>query len=287
MEDEDFIVEDAPEIAPEDGIEVLKAQLEAAKKDAEDARRLAAEKSREAAKKTNEAADAQWHAMENDRALIEGAMAEIERNDGILQQGLAQANAAGDYNRVAEIQREIMANADRMRQLETGRAAIVEKLAQPKPKAEEPVTDPVDYVASQLPPRSAEWVRAHPEFVRDPKKWMKLQGADQLARANDLKVDSPEYFEFVEQTLGLTGGRQVEQRGSVEQDDDPMSTAAAPTKRKESPPVAPVSTGGNSRDVAVLTKAEREAAEASGITYKQYAENKKALQEQGRLGTRH
>lgn len=294
--EDEFIVPDLPEedvveeyeVKPEDGIEVLKAQLEEARREAAEAKKAAYAKSQEAYLSSKVAADANHRAMENDLHLIEGAIAEIERNEQILQQGLIQANAAGDFARVAEIQREILSNSSKMQQLSAGRAAIADKLAAPRPEPEAPVVDPVDYVTSQLPARSADWVRAHPEFVRDKIKWQKLQAADQLARADGLKVESDEYFQYVENILGITGGRQVEQRGKVDDvADDPMSMAATATKTRESPRVAPVSeAGANSRNAVTLTREEREIADNLGMSYKDYAVNKAALLKEGRI-TRH
>ena len=66
-----------------------------------------------------------------------------------------------------------------------------------------------------------------------------------------------------------------------------MADSAKVTQRRSAPPAAPVSRSGNgtgsSPNVVRLTSAEREIASMMGMTDKEYAKNKVALQKEGKL----
>ena len=115
-----------------------------------------------------------------------------------------------------------------------------------------------------MTPKSAAWVRSHPEFVTDAKKNRMMIAAHQLAIGHDLEPDSDEYFESVERTLALR-----KEEPAVVIDEDPMAAAAKPIV-KPSPPAAPVSRSGNGAggrpNVVTLSADERETAKMNGLT---------------------
>src|SRR6266571_1694187 len=90
-------------------------------------------------------------------------------------------------------------NSARLLQLENGKSAL-EKAPKPIARA---VTDPIDEFAGRLSPRSGAWVRAHPEFVRDPQKNRQMLAAHELALARGIAADTDDYFESIEDTLRL------------------------------------------------------------------------------------
>ena len=163
--DDDIVVEAAPEpemqvkqpeLTVEDGINELKARLEEEKRAREDAEK----RYREAQEQANSAKN---DAYDTNLRLIDNAIETVKRNSEILKQNLKDAIAAGDADEQANIMIDIQkANLD------------LDKLIQGKTQYEamgkQPVqvADPVERIASQLTPRSAEWVRAHPEYARDP-----------------------------------------------------------------------------------------------------------------------
>jgi hypothetical protein len=63
--------------------------------------------------------------------------------------------------------------------------------------------DPAEAFAQGRTEASAAWIRQHPEFVRDQRKFVKLQAAHHDALANDLTPDTSAYFEHVERRIGL------------------------------------------------------------------------------------
>ena len=138
--------------------------------------------------------------------MVTTAIETVRRETEILESNYANALSNQDYVGAAKIQTQMSTNAARLVQLETGKEAMEAEAKQPVkeiPRA----TDPVEALASQLSPASAAWVRAHPEFARDPRLTNRMIAAHNLAISGDLiplKADSPEYFRACRKsTLGL------------------------------------------------------------------------------------
>jgi hypothetical protein len=279
---DDIEVTDAPEkaeiLTASEGIEDLKRQL-------------AAEKSRaaEAERRANAAAQTA-HAATVDQAdtnlkLLETAIETSKNNSAALRAAYADAARANDFDKIAEIQEKMTANQLRLQQLEAGAEQM-----RNAPKAKPPapiVVDPVEAMAVQLTPRSAAWIRAHPEYARDQRLFNKMVAAHNLVIADEIPVDSDEYFSSVEKALGFDRRQEPE----TEPEESPFSDASAPT-RKTTPVAAPSGRGSsagrsgassnNGRSVR-LTEAEREIARMNQMTDEQYAQAKVALKREGRL----
>ena len=164
-----------------------------------------------------------------------------------------------------------------LRQLQTGRQQYEAVGKQPVKPA-----DPVESLASQLTQRSADWVRSHPEYARDPAMTRRMVRAHEDAVDEGLKADTDEYFAFVETKL------KIRKSEAPKQEESALSEASAPTQRRSAPPAAPVSrsgtgTGGTRSNVVSLNSAEREHARAMGMTDREYAIQKQALIKEGKL----
>jgi hypothetical protein len=188
--------------------------------------------------------------------------------------------SVGDYTKAAEIQETMGMNSAKLMELERGRSHMENA---PKAIPPEPMrhSDPVEELASQLSPRSADWVRRNPQCVTDPRMYQKMVAAHNLAVADGYTPDSDDYFGQIEDTL------RISRRVNIDQDDDPTSGAAKVTQRRSAPPAAPVSRGGGgtgSRPNEVrLTRDEIETARDLGMTEKEYARNKMLLKKEGRM----
>ena len=269
--DEGDIPLNQPEIVPaKDGIEELRAQL-----DAERAARREAERRATEAQQREHAA--RIDKEDTDIQLVSNAIDTLDRDTELLKQSLQYAMQTGDHARAVEIQQELGDNSAKLLQLRNGLEAM-----KSKPKAPPPPThsDPVEAFASRLSSRSADWVRAHPEFVRDPAKNRKMIAAHELAVADGIAPDTDEYFTAIEETL-----RVRPQRQAPVQEEGAMDYSAKVTQRRDAAPAAaPVSRGTSSRpNVVRLTAAEREMAEMMNMKPEDYAKNKMALQKEGKL----
>jgi hypothetical protein len=259
-------------VDPEEGIRKLRADL-----DNERAARAAAEQ------RANQAehgiAQAQNQVQDTNLNLVNNAIERVKQNVDVLKSNYAAAAAAGDYSAMADIQADMSANMVDLKQLEAGKIQLENAPKQQPARQQAP--DPVEAMASNLTARSAAWVRAHPEFAKNPRLTQRMLAAHNLAVTDDLVPDSDAYFERVESILGL--------REQPLPGEEPLSAAAEPTQRRSAPPAAPVTRGNGSGNGSkptriTLSPAQREAAEASGLSYQEYARELLRIQrEQGKL----
>jgi hypothetical protein len=262
------------DLSPEEGIQKLQRQLEEerALREQESARREDAE--RRAAEASAGEVQAKTEAQQSQLDMVSNAIANLTSANDLLTQKYADALAAQDYAAAAAAQREMSKNEAKLVQLESGKSNM-ERAGKPTPRPIESA-DPVERFVKNMTPKSAAWVRAHPEFVRDPKKNRKMLAAHDLAMA-DYAPESDEYFESIERTLGVTQSAQPDPDPA----DDPLTDAAKPTGRRTPPPAAPPSRSGTGRggnsNIVTLTAAEVEIAEMNGMTPKEYALQKQRI----------
>jgi hypothetical protein len=263
-EPEEIIVEEKqPDEAPkevtlEEGVDELKQRLAAA-----EARAKAAEDAR--AKAESEAHAARGTVQETNLQLVTNAIDTLRQSSEIAKANYKAAMSAGDYDAAATYQEEMAGHAAKLLQLEQGKQAL-ETAPPPRAPAPRP-SDPVEAFAQQLSPRSADWVRKHPQFVTDPRLNQKMIAAHNMAMADGHTADSDEYFAYVENMLQV-------------------SKLAAPAPRRSTdtaPPAAPVQRETRNSTVVRLTPEEREMAEMMKMSPEEYAKNKLALKKEGRL----
>lgn len=291
--EEDIVLDDAPEVVidenktetkiasndsqtPEDGIAELKARLEEEKK-----LRLEAETRAQHAQQT--ATKAAAEVQDSNLQLISGAIDKLKRESDYLKSNFKEAMTVGDYDTAAQIQETMSLNAAKLLQLQNGKASLEEKLANPQPATPQS-NDPVERVASTLSPRSAAWIRAHPQCITDQRMYQKMVGAHNIAMADGYIVDSDAYFDAIEQQLGFKKAPppQVDDSEEVA-----LSAAAAPVQKRTAPAAAPTTrtaSGTPSKSQVVRLSAEmREMASMMGMSPEDYAKNMVALKREGKL----
>ena len=264
------------ETADEDGDDV-ESQLKKLKKKLEDEQRARREAEERALRAQQQAYSAYNEVEDTNLHLVTTAIETVKRDNDILKAQYSEAMSAGDYDRAAELQESMASNVAKLQQLESGKLAM-----QTRPKVAPPVaSDPVEQFASQLSPRSADWVRRNPQCVTDPRLMQKMVAAHNLAVADGYQPDSDDYFGFIEDTLRLN---RRQQRPVEAEQESPLSSASKPVARQAPPPPAPANRNGSSRpNVVRLSPAEAQAARDMGMTDQEYALNKLALQKAGRL----
>jgi hypothetical protein len=260
----------ANEVPFDKGMEALKAQLEEEKQ-----KRFAAESAAHEA--TRVAQQAKVEVADNEMHLINNAIEAVKRNADLLKREYAEALSTGAYDRAAEMQELIASNSYKLSRLVDGKEALQNRPAPSAPA----INDPVEQVASQLSPRSAAWVRSHPEYVKDPVKYESMLRAHNVAVAEGYSPDSDAYFQFVENRLGFRN----EQKAEAET--DPTATAAKPSQKRQSAPAAPSSSvagSGSGRTlVARLSSEEREIAEMLKMSPEEYAKHREDLRKEGKI----
>lgn len=272
----------AETLTPEQGIAKLQKQL----KDEQEARAAAETRAREAAQAE---AEARSRVQTTELDLVKNAIATVTQANDALESKYADAMAAQDWAGAAKLQRQMADNSAKLAQLEAGKIQL-EKQPKPTPR---PPSDVVEQYAQNIPPeypRSRQWIREHPEFVRDRQKNAQMIAAHELAIARGYKADTDDYFRSIEKTLDLTaapanGG--AAHAGETDPLADPSASAAV-GGRQSAPAAAPVSrspsgSNGSRPNVVRLTPDEVEIAQNMGMTVEEYARNKVALKKEGKL----
>ena len=272
-------------IPAEEGIEELRRTLEAQKRAVEEERRLRMQAEQQAYEARVFAQQRDFETKKANYYQIKGAIAQIEEHDRSLMAEWAEAKSMGDYQREAEIQKALFESSANVRSLRMGQETLERELRIPVQPVAPPQIDEIEAAAQTMSPQSADWVRSHRDFLSSHQNKQLAQAAHLKAQGLGVKVDTPEYFEFVETELGL---RKASRQAEIEEDDGDdgvMSAASAPAPRRSvAPPSAPVSRGGSRRGTVTLSKEEREAAKIAGVTEDEYVRQQQAIKNGKRRG---
>ena len=277
------VEEKKAEVTPDEGIQELKKSLEREKNARAEAERRAREAAVSAKKAQENTAEAQLQ-------LVTNALETVKERSESLKQAYADAMSVGDYAKGAEIQEAMATNTHQLERLKEGRKAMKKQMKEAEESAAQqihPVSPPqgdiVDQLASNVSQRSAEWLRNSRDHIRNDRDVRKMFRAHEDAIDDGLQPDTDEYFEFIENRMGI--GAKVDDTSKKEVVENPMSSASAPTqKRSTQPPPAPVSRGTPRPNTMRLTKEEAETARMMGYTPEEYAKNKALLMKEGRYG---
>lgn len=249
----------AAKAEPADGVDQLRANLEAAKQariEAETAKRAAEER---AARFEREATDNRGQLVSGQVHQLNSAIEAVTHQANGLKRDYADALSAGDYSKVADLQFQIAEQAATLQQLKQGKTSLERQAkAPPQPQGRQAGRsgDPVADMAAGLSPRSAAWIRAHPEYARDDAGRDSVVAAHNAALEDGILPDSNRYFAFIEQQLGVTKPIEAE---AVE-----VAATTAPAARRAPVAAAPVSrqapamNGSASTQKITLTKAQIE-----------------------------
>jgi hypothetical protein len=250
----------------EEGVAELKRKLE----ESETARSKAERERNEAVQR---AYTANNEKEDTNLRLIESAIGQVAANSTMLEQAYSDALIAGDTTRAAKIMREMAANEAKALQLQNGKQSLQES-----PRGPQRPLDPVEAFASQLSPKSAAWVRAHPEYATNPKLTQKMIAAHNMAVADGFAADTDDYFESVEEALKINRRAPAPARDDDWSGEQFSDASRGQGGRQVAPSAIPVSRdvspSGRSTRAVRLTKDEVEIAELTGQTPEQYYRNK-------------
>lgn len=293
--------------AYEERAKAQQQDLENSRKSADAARVAREEAERRAAKAHNEAVATEREMRESRYEAVVHALSASQGQLAQSKSAYKQAMIDSDFDKAAEIAAEIGTVSARISQLEAGKlehesqsrrgdGGRVEREREP-----ESIKDQQDSFIQRLPPRSAAWVREHRErYFNDSAFQNMVSGAHQLAVGRGIQQDSDGYFDFIEKECGL---RQRDEPHVEHQEGaaapppaptakSPTSTAAASAPRRSPTPSAPAAGGAptsarssGSPSVGVqLTPEEREFCRINDIKEEGYAQQKKQLMDEKRLG---
>ena len=272
------VTDEAQSLDSQDPIAALKElekKLEREKKKAQKSEREREQAERYAQQARQEVGESRKHVM---MAALTQTKMDAER----LQNEFADAMAINDYSQVAKIQGEMASNTLRMTQFESELDNM---------KRQEPVQNQsgsqLDQIIKSVSSESARWLKQNRDHLGDDRAIRKMFRAHEDAVEDGIKPDTDEYFEYIEKRLGIAEEaaqpRQSNRRQVEADNDEPTSAAAKPTQRSVSPPPAPVERYGNRPTVVRLSSTEIEMAKMMGMTDKEYAAHKLALQKEGKM----
>lgn len=165
---------------------------------------------------------------------VENGIAQVEADSAAAERAYAAAFEAGDGMAMARAQRLMTQTAvDRSKLIEAKQSLQETAKRGPQQQREQPQqrrapADPVEAVAAGMSPKSAAWIRAHPECITDPKLNDRMMAAHHQAKAEGITLDSDEYFERIE--AGVKPVKQQAQQQKPESGGDgrrPSSGAAS------------------------------------------------------------
>jgi hypothetical protein len=141
---------------------------------------------------------------------------------------------------------------------------------EPRPATPDPLEDGL----AHIPAATRDWLRNHPEYLRDPERNAALQHHHWTAKRETGEEHTPRYLERLEFHLGMR-----------QQPQAPRNAAPAPRQQYKGPPMsAPphrdppsYTTGRPTSFRAPLTQAEKDMAVASGISEQEYAKQKEKM----------
>jgi hypothetical protein len=244
---------------------------------------------------------AQNEVQDSNLKIILNAIDATEQAAANAERDYAEAMAAGNYAMAAKAQRLIAQAESHLLQLQNGKSKLEESLQEPVegsvyaqqvPSFEPNIPqDPVEMYASRLAPKSAQWLREHPDAVG---KIGKLTRAHQDATEDGIVPESPEYFRYIEDRLGYSGQGNDEPPAGSYQEPQRVSEATPARKSMASAPVTSSASMTSSRsngnpnqmtlsssEVEVALLMEPELSRDKAI--EAYAKNKLALIKSGKI----
>jgi hypothetical protein len=272
---DDGAVIDKPGDVVEESVEELRAQLEEERRRREEAE----SRSRSASEQVETAAT---RLLNSNMQVIENALAKEEAAKKDLRAQVIAAKERGDYDAETEALDQLQQTNLRINRLSEGKTELERQIENVKNTPE----DPVERFVANMAPKSAAWVRSHPDYVTDEAKRADLEAAHYKALSMRLQVGTPAYFEAVEQELGLRDS---------EIEIAPQRQQRTPSRPPAARPSRDAGSLGNGADTNlpdgvrldasgryILSPTLQEYARISGLSNTEYLKNLLAIHNNGR-----
>jgi hypothetical protein len=272
----------------------LKAKGERDRVAKESAERRAREARQDATEARKEADAAKSQVAESQLETIDSSLSGVKAEVSDAKRAYKAAMDAGDFDAAAEAQEKIADAAARGRILSEAKADLeAHKAAKPEPETRRaetrertpPAADPMENWLRQFTEPTANWIREHPDWVKDKKKNAKLTAAHADAVANDVELDTPEYFAHVESYIGLHQAETGTNNGTG----NGAAKPAPKVQRRSSVPAAPVTASGGGTSgggpTVRLTKGQEERANDGSIVWGKHDLASGRIKDASKIGT--
>lgn len=273
--------EEKKEEVKSDGAVELRAQLNAQREATQFAQRQAMEAAQRA-----QFAEQQMRG--STVVAIDSALEAAQQQAANFKAEFQAALDAADHRAAAEAQEKLSDARHNLLRLQEQRAYVEAEARQPPPQQPPPQQQPlrVDQIAQGLAqdgyPRSADWLRSHPEWASRQDLLKRVASAsNHLVDNRGLALESDEYFAALEQELGMSQ-RQSGNRGDYGHTQRRAGPAAAAAPTTGSVNLRTGQTG--MRSHIPLTPEQRAAAiEMHGMTEKEFAQEFEKARVDGKL----
>lgn len=203
-------INDAPAakiLTEDDGFETVKALKEQVERSRQESQRRLSEADRRIEESRQIALNAQREVVGARKDTVTTVMESLTKDKEAAKRDLKTAYDTGNGELMADAQDRLsLANA-RLVEADRGRLALEEQIQKPTPQQQQRpqyANHVEQFIAdNRVSGPSAAWIRNHPEYIGDRVKQNAMEGAHNLAVARNIHVESPEYFKFIEQSLGI------------------------------------------------------------------------------------
>jgi hypothetical protein len=138
--------------------------------------------------------------LQNKYETVAGQLAAAQAEAKAAEAKFRAASDTGDLGAMSETRWKLVCAEAKAVRLDEAKADLEVRRAEATALI---ANDPVEAVARTRAPRSADWIRRHPEMVLDHQKNMLLTGAHYSAVTEGHVPDSVPYFAFLEKKMGL------------------------------------------------------------------------------------
>lgn len=230
-------IKKTPPAGDVDPVEDLKGQFAAMT-----SRVAAAETAAQTAARQLEETNQRLHAAQGDVVssqldTVLSGIAAAQAEAAAAEQAYVAAAEAGDFPAQARAQRAMAGAESRIQRLAEAKDDLEDAVKrrpapgdqqrqQPSQQRQQPPADPIERFTQGMSARSAAFIKKNPQTVTDPKMNARMLAAHNLALADDVEVDSDEYFRRIED--GIKPAQQQQQRPTPSGDGRRPSSAAAP-----------------------------------------------------------
>lgn len=223
-----------------DPVEDLKGQFEGMKSRLSVAETEARNAHQQVQHVTQRLHQAEGQVVESQLDTVLSGIAAAQAEAAQAEAAYVAAAEAGDFAAQARAQRAMAASESRIQRLAEAkddledaakrRPAVSDQQRQQAPQPRQQPSDPVERFTQGMSARSAAFIKKNPQTVTDPKLNARMLAAHNLALADDIEVDSDEYFRRIEDGIkpAQQQRRDEPRRASAEGDGRRPSSAAAP-----------------------------------------------------------
>lgn len=200
----------AAAVAADDPMEDLKGQFASMTRRATAAEQIGQQTAQQLQEATQRLQQAEGQVVSGQLDTVLSGIAAAEAEASSAEKDYIAASEAGDFAAQARAQRKMAGAESRIQRLTEAKDDLEDATkrrpvadAQQRPAATaRPPADPIERLIADgnISGKSASWLRSHPE-VADPKTNARMMAAHSLAIADDVELESEEYFRRIEEGI--------------------------------------------------------------------------------------